>query len=273
MRVQILCDSCCDFTATERLSSVFQKVPATVVVSGCRLADDKQFQQRALLEALRAESLELKLEFPDERAYLEAMDPGAEEIYLVTSSAAVSDQYETASRARRMFLRERPDCRIHVFNTRSGSVGQLLAARQICRLQRSGCAFRQIVERVETEILSSTLLLLPASPEGLRQGGLIHRRRGWGRLHGIYRMTLEGTVARAAAALTERSAEKRLAELLGNSKTAGKTCLISHCGAVERARRLAQLLQKNGRFSSILLTEAGAVSSLLLQEGGVAVGF
>ena len=80
-------------------------------------------------------------------------------------------------------------------------------------------------------------------------------------------------MARAAAALTERSAEKRLAELLGNSETAGKTCLISHCGAVERARRLAQLLQKNGRFSSILLTEAGAVSSLLLQEGGVAVGF
>ena len=88
MRVQILCDSCCDFTATERLSSVFQKVPATVVVSGCRLADDKQFQQRALLEALRAESLELKLEFPDERAYLEAMAPGAEERYRVTSSAA-----------------------------------------------------------------------------------------------------------------------------------------------------------------------------------------
>ena len=54
MRVQILCDSCCDFTATERLSSVFQKVPATVVVSGCRVADDKQFQRRALLEALRA---------------------------------------------------------------------------------------------------------------------------------------------------------------------------------------------------------------------------
>lgn len=273
MSFQILCDSCCDFTATEKLSATFQKVPASVLVSGQTFRDDQAFQQAAFLDALTDKSIELKVLFPDERAWLEAFDPEAEEIYVVTSSAVLDDQYDTASRARRMFLQRHPGRQIHIFNTRSGSVGELLTARRIRTMERYGCTYRQIVERTEAEILSIGTWLLPASTDSLFQAGLLHKRPAVEWPHGIYRLTMEGTVARAATRPTELGAERKLIELLKTEKTAGKTCLISQCGNLERSRRIAALMRQNELFSEIVLLEAGAVMSLLLRRGGLAIAY
>lgn len=269
MGVQILCDSRCDLTATERMSSLFQKVPATWTLGERPLTDHKALGAGEILEAVAAGAA-IQEAYPGARAYREAMGDG--EIYIVTASAALCGQYEAASQARRLALGDHPGQPIHVFNTRSFSVGQLLAARRICQLQRSGYSFRQIVERVESEILSTRLFLLAPSPERLLQwGGLTRRRRE--RPRPLYTMNLEGRLVRAGGALTDKGAEKRLAEAVARSDGPGKTCLLAHCGCPERARRVAQLLREQQRFSSILLTEAGAATALLLGPGGLALSF
>lgn len=209
--------------------------------------------------------------FPAAQAYLDIMDPSAEEIYIVTASAALSNQYEVASQARRLFLGTAPDCSVHVFNTRSAGVGELLAARRICQLQRSGYSFRQIVERVEKEILTNRLYLLPVSSEGLRQQGLLPPKRLWEPPEAVYTMNLEGRVVRTARAASVRSAEKKLLAQLRLLDGTGKTLILSHCGCPERARNLARMIQQEKRFSSILLTECGAPMALLLRTGGIAV--
>lgn len=247
MRTQILTDGCCDFTASERMSSTFEQVPVTVEGGIVR--------------------------FPTAQAYLDAMDPNAEEIYLVTASAALSNQYEVASQARRLFLGTAPECQVHVFNTRSAGVGELLAARRICQLQRSGYGFRQIVERVEKEILTHQLFLLPVSPEGLRRQGLLPAKRFWELPNAVYTMNLEGHVARVAQAASAHGVEKKLVARLAQQDGTGRTLFISHCGCPERARNLAKMIQQEKRFSSILLTECGVPMSLLLQSGGIAVAF
>lgn len=247
MRTQILTDGCCDFTASERMSSTFEQIPVTVVNGA--------------------------VQFPTAQAYLEAMNPEAEEIYLVTASAALSNQNEVASQARRLFLGTAPNCSVHVFNTRSAGVGELLTARRICQLQRSGYGFRQIVERVEKEILTHHLFLLPVSPEGLRSQGLLPPKRLWEAQTGIYTMNLEGNVVRVARAGSTRGAEKKLLQHLRQCDGTGRTLLISHCGCPERARNLARMVQQEKKFSSILLTECGVPVSLLLQTGGISLAF
>ena len=247
MRTQILLDGCCDLTASERTRSTFQQIPAAVENGVVR--------------------------FPGVQAYLDAMDPASEEIYLVTASAALSDQYEAASQARRLFLGTAPQCRVHVFNTRSAGVGELLTARRICQLQRSGYGFRQIVERVEKEILSHRLFLLPASPEGLRGQQLLPPKRFWEASDAVYTMSLEGHVVRAAQSLTARGAEKKLLTLLKQANGLGRTLLISHCGCPERARNLARMVQQEKCFSSILLTECGGPMALLLRAGGLSAAY
>lgn len=247
MRTQILTDGCCDFTASERMSPTFQQIPVAVVDG--------------------------VVQFPTVQAYLDVMNPAAEEIYLVTASAALSNQYEVASQARRLFLGAAPNCKVHVFNTRSAGVGELLTARRICQLQRSGYGFRQIVERVEKEILTNRMFLLPVSPEGLRRQGLIPPKRLWERADALYALNLEGNVVRLAQAASARGAEKKLLAQLRQCDEPGRTLLISHCGCPERARNLARAIQQEKRFSSILLTECGVPVSLLLQSGGIAVAF
>lgn len=273
LRFQILCDSCCDLTASERMSSVFEKVPAEVTVSGAVLRDGKSPPQPELLRALEGGPSAFQLAFPDALAYLEAVDAAAEHVYLVTSSAETFDQYAVASQARRMLLQREPGRQVHVFNTRSGSVGQLVTARRICALERSGCTYRQVVERVEAELLTTALFLLPASAEGLYRGRLTPRQYGWDKMRSLYTMSVEGRVVRAASALTWRGLEKRLLRRLAACQTSGKTCLIAHCGCPDRARSVAERLRTQASFSGILLTETGVVNSLLLGRGGLAIGF
>ena len=247
MHTQILLDGCCDLTASERMRSTFQQIPVAMKDGA--------------------------VEFPSVQAYLDAMDPNADEIYVVTASAALSNQYEVASQARRLFLATAPQCSVHVFNTRSAGVGELLAARRICQLQRSGYGFRQIVERIEKEILGNRLFLLPVTPEGLRQQGLLPPKRWWELSDGVYTMNLEGHVVRTAQAASARGAEKKLMAVLRQENGAGRTLLISHCGCPERARNLARMVQQEKCFSSILLTECSAPMGLLLQPGGLSVAF
>lgn len=273
MKYQILCDCFCDFTATERLSSVFQKVPAVVRVSGQALIDGKDFRQQELLHALEADSYELKVDYPDEAAYRPLLNPNAQAYYLVTASAALFDQYDVANRVRREILQRAPDACVHVFNTRSCGVGELLAARRISQLERSGCSFRQIVERVESELLSVSTYLLPASADTLRQSGLTAPPRWLEPSRAVYAFDLAGTLVRICGAVSDNRLEQKLAAVVKQRETAGKTCLISYCGCPDRARRAAQVLQKNGSFSTVRMTDAGAVNALLLQRGGISVAF
>ena len=274
MHVQILCDSCCDFTAAERLSSTFEKVPAVVTIAGQQFVDDDCFQQAALLPYLGQKDVVPKVTFPDERAYLAAMHQETDEIYIVTSSAASVGQYEAASAARRMRLRENPDHKIHVFNTRGGSVGQLLTAREISKLQRSGCDFRQIVTWVERDILTTKLYLLPADIAFLYTMSLLPQKKRIGFSKVLCQKTEDGRIQVLASSMTAQGVEKKLIQVL-NKLPQGKEkpCIIAHCGCQDRARRVAQLLKKTGRFSEFLLAETGAVTSVALGPGGVALAF
>ena len=267
MRIQILCDSWCDFTPSERISSTFRRISATVTVGGRSFTDGDDFRPAELLACLR-DGQTPELVPPTARDFLAAADDAAEELYILTASAALDGQYDAAFQARRLLLGEQPERRIHVFNTRSAGVGELLAARRVSQLQRSGDPFRQIVERVEAEILANRCCLLPGTPAGLRQLGAAVRP---GR--GIYRMSLEGCPVWLCGGLTDRAAEKRLVRRLGGAGKPGGTCLIAHTGCPERARRVAQLLQQQKRFSSILLTETGVRMTLLLGPGGLALAY
>lgn len=270
MRYQILCDTCCDFTATEKMSTVFSRVPAKLTLSGYSFLDDKAFRQGAFLEVWDEKSFELKAEFPDEDAWLARISSDAARIYLVTASAAVFDQYEVASSAKRRYLEQHPDAQIHVFNTRSFGVAELLAARQINRMERSGCEFRQIVERVENDILKRELYLLPSSPEQLQQSSAIVNRstvRG----KDIYRTADDGRLMRVATALSAKGAEKKLLRILEKSGNKNHACLIAHCGCIERAHRVSNLLHTKCGIKNIVLLEACAVSSAILQPGGIAI--
>ncbi len=271
MQFQILCDGCCDLTATERRGSVYRKVPAAVSVGERTFADDGDFRPAALLDAL-TRGAEARVEFPDAQAYLAAMDPLAEAIYLVTASPALGGQYETASYARRLLLYRKPERQIHVFNTRSGGLGQLLAARRISQLHRSGCSFRQTVERVESDILAASMFFLPGEPEVLRKGGLVPPKRLPERPKWVCAMGLDGSVTRLASAMTEQGAEKKLLEALQSRDTTGKVCLLAHTGCPDRARRVSQQLLRAARFSQIITTETSPISTLLLRTG-LAIAF
>lgn len=276
MRYRILCDSCCDFSTTEKLGTAFEKIPAMITISGTRLTDDKHLRQEALQAALETKSLELHLDYPTREDFLRAMDCGAREIYVVCATTAVGEHYELASWARRQFLQTHPDALVHVFNSRSTGAGQLLVARKISQMQRSGCSFQQIVDSVERCCLRTRTYFLTGEEQLLREVGLAqHKKRTLLQARRQLLWTdLHGNLLELCGAATDRAAEKKLLKLLQKrGELEGKTCFIAHCASPERARRLAQQLHHAGLFRDIVFLEMGGVGSLMLGRGGITLAY
>lgn len=274
MRYRILCDCCCDFSATEKLSSDFEKIPAIITISATSLTDDKHLRQEILLAALQTKSLALQLKYPTEDDFLRAMDCGAQEVYVVCATTAAGEHYELACQARRQLLQVRPDAQIHVFNSRSAGAGELLVARKISHMQRSGCSFQQIVDGVERYCLQTQTFFLTGEEQLLRETGLAKRKKHPIFLHARQMIwaDIHGNLEELDSAATDKGLEKKLLKQLqkyGDQER--KTCFIGHYGAPERARRIAQMLRHAGMYRDIVLIEMGGVSSLMLGRGGITV--
>ena len=65
----------------------------------------------------------------------------AEDVYVVTLSAALSGSYNSAQLGRKLYLEDHPAKNIYVFNSRSASVGQTLIAEKIQECVEAGMAF------------------------------------------------------------------------------------------------------------------------------------
>ena len=73
----------------------------------------------------------------------EAFDCEADHIYAVTLSAELSGSYNSAVLGSILLNEEKPGRQIHVFNSRSASVGQTLIAMKIQECEEAGIPLRK----------------------------------------------------------------------------------------------------------------------------------
>lgn len=277
MQYKIICDSGCDFTATELLGTTFQRVPMTLLLDGRAVVDEGPAPV-ALLESLRRAGT-LRAEPPTEEDWLRAFSCEADMLFVLATSAELGDSYLAAYRARKRFIEAHPEKKIHVFNTRTISAGILLAARKIHTLVLSGCSFQQIVDTTERDLLDTHTLFLAADTRAFRQHSLLRRAVHWNALPGaspVLDLTRSGTLHLRGHVL----GKKRTISLLASSvaelykpSSGRRICVISHCGCPEQAVKLSQRIDKGCQFQEIIIVAASGLSALYGGKGGLAVAF
>jgi DegV family protein with EDD domain len=176
-----------------------------------------------------------------------------------------------------MLLEEHPDQKIHVFNSKSASIGETLIGMKIEECEKKGCSFEETVRIVEEYISGQHTFFVLENLDTLRKNGRLSKVKAFVasalKIKPVMGSTDEGSICQVDQARGMNKALVKMAEQVIEKTTNGehKTLAISHCNCESRAKLLRDALQERMGFARIVILDTAGVSSLYANDGGVIV--
>ena len=271
---KIIIDSCGELFPYMEGDEHFVSVPLTLDVDGHVIVDDETFDQSDFLRRVSESPNVPKSACPSPATYMEAME-GADRVYFITLSAQLSGSYNSAVLASNLFLEDEPEAQVHVFDSKSASIGQTLIGAKIHELEQQGLSFDEIVAATDEYIESQHTYFVLESLDTLKKAG---RLSG---LKSIIASTLNikpimgstpiGSIQQLDRARGMKKALERMAECMAEdlSGAVGRTLAISHCNCPGTAELLRGFVEQVGSFKDVIVVDTRGVSSLYAGDGGV----
>ena len=122
MSYKMVVDSCCELPENYSNDDRFQSIPLGLEVGDYVIQDDEGFNQKEFLQKVADYPKCPKSSCPSPEKYREAYHDEAEEIYVVTLSSHLSGSYNSAELGKKLYLEEKGQKNIHVFNSCSASI-------------------------------------------------------------------------------------------------------------------------------------------------------
>ena len=277
MSYKVVIDSCGELLDEWKQDPRFESVALTLSVDGVNIIDDETFDQADFLKRV-AECPECpKSACPSPERYMRAFDCEAEHVYAVTLSAELSGSYNSAVLGKNLLQQDHPDRQIHIFNSKSASVGQTLIAMKIQECEEAGLPFEQVIETVDAYIEQQHTFFVLDNLETLRKNGRLSKVKALVasalKIKPVMGSTEEGAICQLDQARGMNKALVKMAQAIVE-KTADsgqKTLAISHCNCHERAILLKNALEERMPIKKIVILDTAGVSSMYANDGGVIV--
>ena len=263
---KIVIDSCGELSEDLKADGHFCTVPLLLDVDGYQITDDETFNQRDFLQRVKACIHSPKSSCPSPERYMRAYEGEAEHVYVVTLSGKLSGSYNSAVLAADLYHEEHEDSKqIHVFNSKSASIGETLIGLKIQELEESGASY---ISSMNTFFVIETL-------ETLRKAGRLSGLKAFVantlNIKPVMGSTKEGTIQQLGQA---RGMKKALSKMVEDMFKVTKNCenrvlAISHCNCPERAQFVKDTIEKVAKFKKIVIVNTAGVSSMYANEGGV----
>ena len=169
---KIVIDSCGELSEELKADGHFSNVPLELDVDGYQITDDETFDQKDFLQRVKAAIHSPKSSCPSPERYMNAYEGEAEHVYVVTLSGKLSGSYNSAVLGAQLYNEEHEENKkIHVFNSKSASIGETLIGLKVQELEESGLSFEEVVEQVEKYIASMNTFFVLETLETLRKAG------------------------------------------------------------------------------------------------------
>lgn len=278
---KIIVDSCGEFTPEMKADTDhFAHVALTLQVGSWEQADDETFDQKVFLKKMKDSKEPPHSACPSPAAYLAAIeDTDAENIYIITLSARLSGSYNAAVLAKSLYEEDHEDDdeqkNIHVFDSKSASIGQTLIAQQIAIGEQEGLSFKEVIRRADSFIKEEHTFFVLESLDTLRKAGRL------GSLKAMLATTLsikpvmgstpEGSIQQLAQARGMIRSLDKMVECMVEvtPHPSDKVVAISHCNAPDTASSLKEKVKRTGLFKDVFVLDTDGVSSLYAGPGGV----
>ena len=169
---------------------------------------------------------------------------------------------------RNLYEEEYGEKKIHIFNSRSASVGETLIALKAAECEEKGMSFEETVETVEAYIEEQHTYFVLETLDTLRKNG---------RLTGIKAVvatalnikpvmgsTPEGTICQLGQARGIKKAlvkmVEQVAEDVKNSKD--KILAIAHCNCRDRAEAVKNMILEKITVKDVIILDTAGISSM-----------
>ncbi len=273
---KIVIDSCGELPEELKKDGHYCNVALELEVDGYRITDDENFDQRDFLQRVKKSRYSPKSSCPSPESYIRACEGEAEHVYVVTLSQKLSGSYNSAVLAAQLYQEEHGDKKqIHVFDSRSASIGETLIGMKIQELEEAGKDFGEVVSGVDAYISEMNTFFVLETLETLRKAGRLSNLKALVastlNIKPVMGSTDEGEIQQLGQARGMKKALAKMVEdMLAVTKNCGQRVLaISHCNCPERAQYVRDLIEKAATFKKILIVDTAGVSSMYANDGGV----
>lgn len=275
MSYKIVVDSCGELPEKLKKDGYFQTVSLELFVDDYHVTDDENFNQKEFLRKVKESPNCPKSACPSPEAYREAYDCEADHVYAVTLSAQLSGSYNSAELGRNLYLEENGEKKIHVFDSKSASIGETLIAMKIQECEEAGCSFEEVVEKVDAYIAQQDTYFVLETLETLRKNGRLSNIKAFVasalNIKPVMGATPEGTICQLSQARgMGKALDKMVATMLAKVKNPEQKILaISHCNCPERAQMIMEKVKSLGKFKDVFVIDTAGISSMYANDGGV----
>lgn len=277
MSFHIVADSCCELTADMKKRGNIEIAPLTLEVGGESILDDETFDQKYFLKRV-AECPECpKSACPSPDYFRKSFLNGAERCYAVTLSAQLSGSYNSAVLGANLAQEENEDLKIHVFNSRSASIGETLIVKKIVECEEAGMSFERVVETVELYISTQHTYFVLENLETLRKNGRLSKTKALVasalKIKPVMGATSEGDIVQLDQARGINKALMKMVDAIVNDAqhVENKTLAISHCNCPEPAEMVKEALLERLAVQDVFVLDTQGVSSMYANDGGIII--
>lgn len=277
MSFHIVADSCCELTADMKKRENIEIAPLTLEVGGESILDDETFDQKYFLKRV-AECPECpKSACPSPDYFRKSFLNGAERCYAVTLSAQLSGSYNSAVLGANLAQEENEDLKIHVFNSRSASIGETLIVKKIVECEEAGMSFERVVETVELYISTQNTYFVLENLETLRKNGRLSKAKALVasalKIKPVMGATPEGDIVQLDQARGINKALMKMVDAVVNDAqhVETKTLAVSHCNCPERAEMVKEALLERLAVQDVFVLDTQGVSSMYANDGGIII--
>ena len=276
---RIIIDSCGELTEDMKKNDHICNVPLILQIDGEDIVDDDSFDQKAFIKKVAESPSGPKSACPAPGLYLEQMEKEEDRIYVVTLSAQLSGSYNSALAAKQMYEADHTDGnkRIHVFDSKSASIGETLIGMKIQECEEAGMDFDEVVRTVDGYIaFQHTFFVLETLDTFVKTGRLSRSKEMIAsvlNIKPIMGSTDIGSVEQVEKARGMKNALDKMADCLlaVTRNTEQKIVAISHCNCLERANTLKSKLLERAKFKAVVILDMAGVSTMYANDGGVIV--
>ncbi len=278
MAYKIVVDSCCEYEEIIGKQENVDKIPFLMLLGGETIVDDETFDQMDFIAKTDATEECPKSACPSPQQFYDAFCGEEEDVYVITISAALSGCHNSAEVAKKMYHEDFGTSKnIHIFDTKSAAVGEVLSFLKVRELAEKGKSFIEVVKEAESYIAEKCTFFVLESLETLRKNGRLSKTKAMLanvlNIRPVMCATSEGEIEKFDQARGINKALTKMAEAVvaQTSNMKDKILGITHCNALQRALELKEKFEFLGEFKEIIIVKAAGLSTMYANNGGIIV--
>lgn len=278
MAYKIVADSSCDLNDDIKEKLNIELVPFKLTIEDEHFIDDENIDMDRFIKKMKKSKSAIKSSIPSPGDFLEAFGD-SENVFVITISKKLSGTYNSAILAKEMALKDNKDRFIHVFDSKSGSVGETLVALKLNELIKEGKSNKEIVNEVEDYTKEIETYFISQDLDNIIKSGRLSKTKGLVatilNILPIMGSDGDGNIVLIDKVRGKKRAFDRLVEIIGESKKGFKERIlgISHKNALSKAVDIKNEIQEKYNFKDIIIVETKGLSTGYINDKGVFIAF